>query len=621
MVASFFAMVLSWRPYAWRKLTAGIDPSWQAGLAAAFEHHLQWGPSLVFTFGPYGFVDNILPFYRATALLAVVYAVVVTWGLAVLVVSGLRPSWGLLAAGVAAWAVIAIADSKTGYSDLASVTTLGLALAAVNAESDVRRWLWLALLGAVAGFQLLAKVNDGALGAGMVVVAVALGPRPRPKATLAAGVPMVGVAVVGWVAAGQSLSNVLSYARGSVSVATGYSSAMQLATGRGAEDVFAVVVLVLLGVLFVVAQRHASSRGQLATFLLVTAWAWATLKEGFVRHDTHDLTFFGLMLAGLALARAAGRYAPVQAGALAVAAVLACVAAGGAPEQLHSPGASTAAFVDDLAAVVGGRGFARAQAAVRAGFLATGDALSPAALAQLKGQSVAIEPTEAAIAYAYPALDWDPEPVLQGYSAYTAYLDRLDANFLASTHAPGRVLYQAMDTIDGRDPWWDPPATLESMYCHYVELATAGRFQVLGRGGGRLGRCGRPQLLARVKTRFGGVVAVPRDPGRMVTATFAVSAPLSGNAEAVLLKPPLTYVTVWSGPSVPSRYRFIPGTAGDVHVMSVPSALGYAAPFTPPPIKKLEVSGGGWSTGRGVVTITFYAVPLQFPMSPARRPT
>src|SRR5580658_5034576 len=79
MVASFFAMVLSWRPYAWRKLTAGIDPSWQAGLAAAFEHHLQWGPSLVFTFGPYGFVDNILPFYRATALLAVVYAVVVTW--------------------------------------------------------------------------------------------------------------------------------------------------------------------------------------------------------------------------------------------------------------------------------------------------------------------------------------------------------------------------------------------------------------------------------------------------------------------------------------------------------------------------------------------------------------
>jgi hypothetical protein len=45
--------------------------------------------------------------------------------------------------------------------------------------------------------------------------------------------------------------------------------------------------------------------------------------------------------------------------------------------------------------------------------------------------------------------------------------------------------------------------------------------------------------------------------------------------------------------------------------MSVPSALGYAAPFTPPPIKKLEVSGGGWSTGRGVVTITFYAVALQ----------
>ena len=64
------------------------------------------GPQAVFTFGPYGFVENVLPFSHLTAGLGLLYALAITWGLAALIVSALRKPWGLLPAGVVAWAAL-----------------------------------------------------------------------------------------------------------------------------------------------------------------------------------------------------------------------------------------------------------------------------------------------------------------------------------------------------------------------------------------------------------------------------------------------------------------------------------------------------------------------------------
>ena len=60
--------------------------------------------------------------------------------------------------------------------------------------------------------------------------------------------------------------------------------------------------------------------------------------------------------------------------------------------------------------------------------------------------------SEDSLSIAYPELHWDPVPVLQSYSAYTTYLDNLDASFLSSARAPQRLLYQPA-TIDLRDPF------------------------------------------------------------------------------------------------------------------------------------------------------------------------
>lgn len=655
--------MLSWRPEAWRKVTGVLDPSWQAGLAEGFVRHLQWGPSLMFTFGPYGLVDNILPFHRLTASLAVVYAVGVSWALATVLVATLRPAWGVLGAGVVAWAVLAVANSKTGYADLGGALSLALALAALGSarrgpalRTAPAAWLLLGALGGFTGLQLLTKFNDGLLGVGLTVVLVALAGLPRPKAAAAAFVPMFVVALAAWAGAGQSLGNLWSYLRGSMSIVLGYGSAMALGTGRRVEDYFGAAAIALVVVVFAVSmgaqrwvpgrrsrpedggargggesslQAPLSSGQKLAAGLMIAGFAWAALKEGFVRHDTHDLTFFGLMTVAIALAQLKRAHLPLQLGALAAVLAFDFVAADGVPGQLHSPGASTAAFAKDVGAVFGLGGFANAEAALRAQLQLGGSVLPPQILGVLYGRTVAFEPLDSALAYLYPQLRWDPEPVLQGYTAYTDYLDRLNAAFLTSRRAPQRIVYQPWATIDGRDPWLDPPATLESMYCHYAQIAAFGlgasQAQVLGRVPAPGGRCGRPSLLGRVSAHFGTKIEVPAAPGRMVVAIFSLDAPRSAQAAAIALKPPAIYITTWAGSAGTlglrtsggvvvagaTRYRFVPGTASSPHVLSTPAALGYSAPFTPPPVTALKLSGGGWGNGHGRVVVAFYALSMR----------
>jgi hypothetical protein len=319
------------------------------------------------------------------------------------------------------------------------------------------------------------------------------------------------------------------------------------------------------------------------------------------------LTFFGLALVAICLPRLKRAFVPLQVGALCAGILIWCLAAGGVPSQLYSPPRSALAVFDDVRGLVQPSRFAQAQAVAREQFLSTGDSLSAPVLALLEGHTVAVEPTEDAINWVYPQLRWDPEPVLQGFSAYTPYLDKLNAAFLASSRAPQRILYQPWQVIDGRYEFLDPPATLESMYCHYAQLAVAGPEQVLERV---KDRCGRAKMIGHAEAHFGQVITVPQVPGKMVVASFSLSSPLAAKIEGALLKPPQVAITIWADGPAPATYRYIPGTSQDENVLSVPSALGYAAPFSPPTVHRLSFSGGGWATGQGDVKVTFYAVNL-----------
>ena len=609
-LVSALATLFGWKTSAWPRVSAGVD-SWEAALSLGFTHHLQWGPQAVFTFGPFGFVENLLPFSRLTAGLGFVYVLVITWGLAALIVSALRPQWGLVLAGIVAWAALGIGANLLEAPELALVTALGLALTSFRATSTAGRLALLGVLGALAGFQLLVEINVGLVTTALLVLALAGDPRDRGRAVLAGLLPFVLVPTVALASAGQSLGNVASYVRGSLSVAFGYEPAMSLSTGRHVEDWYALVDVALLAAIFLLVLRGRPWLEKAAIFLMLFGWTWEAVKEGFVRHDTHDLTFFALLLLALCLARLP-RSKPllaVQAGAIAVAAVLACLANGHPPPSLRSPVEDTTALAQEVADLTLPGHWADVEQTARNQILATGDDLPTPVVVALRGHTLAAETLEDAITFAYPGLRWDPEPVLQSYSAYTSYLDQLDARFLSSSRAPERVLYQPV-TINDRDQWWEPPATLEAMYCHYREIGPVGRWLLLARVPGP-GRCGPSTVIGQSTTHFGEPVKVPAaPPGKMVVATFSISSPALARAEAAALKGPEVNVTAWYAGAVAQKYRFIPGTALDAHVLAVPTSLRYPPAFTPPGMRELEFTGGGWSAGEGSVHVTFYAVSL-----------
>ena len=571
----------------------------------------------MFTFGPYGFVENLLPFSRLTAGLGFVYVLAITWGLAALIVAALRPQWGLLLAGVVAWAALGIGANLLEAPQLALATALGLALASFRSTSTTARFALLGGLGALAGFQLLVEINVGLVTTALLALAVVGTPGRRGQAALAGVVPFVLVPTIALVSAGQSLGNLASYVRGSLSVALGYGPAMSLSTGRHAEDWYALVDVALLAAIFVLVLRGRPWLEKAAISLMLAGWLWEALKEGFVRHDTHDLTFFALVLLALCLARLP-RSLPlvgVQAGAIALAALLACLANGHPPPSLRSPVEDTTALAREVGDLALPGHWADVEEAARAEMRNTGDTLPGPVVTALAGHTFAAETLEDGITFAYPGLRWDPEPVLQSYSAYTSYLDELDARFLASPQAPQRILYEPV-TINDRDPWWDPPATLEAMYCHYREIGPVGRWLLLARAPGT-GRCGAATVIGSATAPFGQIIKVPAAaPGQMVLATFTLSSPLSARAESVALKGPEVSLTAHFGGnygegSAPAeKYRFITGTAPDMHVLSVPGSLGFPPAFTPPAMRSFDFSGGGWAPGQGSVHVVFYAVSL-----------
>ena len=144
--------------------------------------------------------------------------------------------------------------------------------------------------------------------------------------------------------------------------------------------------------------------------------------------------------------------------------------------------------------------------------------LDPKTRAELSGHTVAIEPWEIGVAWAY-RLNWAPLPVFQNYQAYTSKLDRLNAVAVERPGGPERILRENQllvdpefptPDLDNRFPGWDPPEQARAVLCHFVPLHTTDRWQVLGR---TANRCSPPQFIRSTAAGPGTTVRVP-EPGR-----------------------------------------------------------------------------------------------------------
>ena len=329
--------------------------------------------------------------------------------------------------------------------------------------------------------------------------------------------------------------------------------------------------------------------------MVTTIIGWTLFKEGFVRHDLHDLIFFAAAPVVLVA------FAPKRRPWILVPGVLVLigmffVAASGTSSLVPRPGESIGNFFDQATVLASPRRSATVVDQSRQSLRET-YALPSAMVAMMQGQTVDVSPWEQNVAWAYPKIRFDPLPVIQDYSAYTPSLDQLDTSYLASPNAPRFILVQPGLAIDGRDPAFEPPATQVAIECRYRQVAGDPSWQLLERVAER---CGPLQPISSVTTGFRRWVAVPTaHAGYAIVARFHLSLGLSYQLEALLFKP--ENVDVQYNGTHKNSWRFVASTAPDSHLLQAASTLGYSSGFTPVRLTSLRFTiGGGDPTTTGV---------------------
>jgi hypothetical protein len=232
-----------------------------------------------------------------------------------------------------------------------------------------------------------------------------------------------------------------------------------------------------------------------------------------------------------------------------------------------------------------------------------GYALHPDVVSALEGHTVHVEPYETAVVWAYD-LDWKPLPVFHGYQAYTAELDRLNADQLLASDAPSRVLLGKHEAIDLRVGGWESPAAVRALLCRYQALVQRDAWLVLGRAEDR---CGPERPLGERTARWGEAVHVPPpSPDGMVFVRLHGVGPRFGErVRSALHKGYERHVSLDGG----RRLRLVPGTAGNGLLLHAPSGVelpeGFRRAPGPTAMSVLREGDPG-----GTLRYEFFLVPV-----------
>lgn len=616
---ALLVMLASWRTGIGNPI-AGLDMSWGAGLYMAITDGLAFGPDVVFTYGPLGFLNVPVNWDTDLASIMFVWQALLHFALCLAVVWSLRRTIGAVAGTLAAFVAIAIFP----FIEIPFPIALALCFLALRIDRPGHAVWTLAIAGgAFAAALALVKLSIGP--PVVVMCALALLGARASRAQLGTFAATLVVAFVGlWLASGQALGDLVDYATNGEQIISGYSEAMSTADGSQLEGALRLLAAAAIASGFTVGAYFAGYRDQRARwFGTATAalMAFVLFKEGVVRMDAAHLSIFfsTMVLSWLVLPWQPTRSSRTL---LAAGAVALLIAAFPAAQHIR-PGS-----LDDDLNVVSSVDRAVEQtklfldpekrtawAALTKVFLRNTYKLDDRTLAELEGHTVSVEPWEIAIAWAYD-LDWQPLPVFQGYQANTQALDELNADAVASDSGPERILRAETPVtyggepalaIDGRFPAWDPPAQALAELCHFEPLYTRGAYQVLGRVPDR---CSEPVEVGSVEAGDGEAVEVPAPgPGQVVFArVHGVAVSGLEKIRTTLYRSRFRYATVDDGTS----YRLVPDTAiNGLMLRGDPEVTGTGTFAQAPQTETIAITGAGDDLRYDFYAMDVETTPLQ----------
>ncbi len=467
---------------------SGLDPSWMTVQGHAFNQRWQFGTDLVLTYGPYGFLATNLfdpGNYSVTMAFWLVLAVAIAAGATCLLPAG---RWAERSAIV----VLVFVGLRAGLINdpVFFLMPLLAVFLYFHPNRSVARSLVLPLI-ALTALSALIKFSFALLGLPLVVL-IELNRISRRRFVPAYLLFAIACAVVFFWLAGQRLAHLPSYIATSLTVAAGYSEAMQLP-----GDAFEITHFLGLAACVLMLGAYAEwQHGEWRTgewegvtlLLAFVLYIFIAFKAGFVRHDLHSLIAWGSLCSGSAVY--ASRYCRIVPGTVRrIAMLMLCGYVAAVALSIHHAKTEQtfATFVD----VNFGRGLLERASSARDVLLdgrraalteqrekALAAIRAEHPLPQIQG-TVDIYPWDAAVPLAH-GLDYVPRPVYQSYVVYNGALMALNRARVGGERAASTLIFD-METIDNRFPSLDEGQLWPDVIAHYDPGGMAGRYLLLKR--------------------------------------------------------------------------------------------------------------------------------------------
>lgn len=500
---------------------AGLDASWALGLNVARANDFQFGQDLIFSYGPWGYLDHPAPLGDGLFGIALLYSVLAVAGLFVTSYVALRRRWDQspVAAAACAAAITAILGATVEASALALAACAAAALIhAVTLAEGARRVGTITLLpvaiAVVAGLLVQVKVSVG-VAAAVIAFLTALGDlsiRRLVVDTVATGAAFIASFLLFWSLAGQQFQWLPEWVRGSMEIVRGYPEAMAFERADGLLGYLVGLVLAI----FVVVQcvrlaRRVGVRRAAVPTLLAAALGVFAFKAAFTRHDDHELTFFALVTAILLSLAPLARHR--WSGVVALVGALVMVMPGATWLDVRQARdewrvAMQIALVEPSAEVYYDRGKEQGRATYQ---------LPEEFVTAIADHPVSVDPYDVALAIDYD-MTWHPLPVFQAYSAYTPYLDRLNARAARSAPADQLMLRIPTASIDARNPRWETPEYTLTLACEYTQQLSDGLWSLMRHDEPRCS--GREEVGRQHVTANESATVPPARPDELVLAQF-----------------------------------------------------------------------------------------------------
>jgi hypothetical protein len=556
--------------------TTSLDESWKAGLYMAVQHGKNFGSEIVFTYGPLGFLSWPALWVASLGILAFFFLTAIFIGFSVALVGALERSTNLVGAAVVAFLFLA---TLPDLEQVPLMLAMGFCFFALR--TDPPDW-GIGLLavggGTISAVECLVKLSVGPEIFFVCLLGMVGGRAGRKHWALFLACSIGGLILL-WLLLGQPLGSLGDYVTNGIQVVSGYNEAMSLGGAPG----WGVPALIIGAVGLVGMTAIAPFKDRRARWFAVASVAVAaftTYKYGIVRFETGHLAlalsaFLGIWLQ---LPWQKTRAIPF----LAATAVIGIVFTHAYPTAARFDVISNLNSLRNSAELVVRSGERRLKTEEGRAAMQAAYNVDPTILTAMQGKTVAIEPWEIGIAWAYE-LDWWPLPVIQNYTAYTTKLDRLNAEALRNAEGPEVILR-------ANPGWsaWEPPEQAVSAVCNFASAHLVSPWQLLDRVPNR---CGRPEPISTLKGEGGQNIPVPRAGRDQMVILKIAGAEIEGleRLRLLLWKPPIRSVAVNGGPVVG---RLAPGTTGDGMIVSRDPSLDGPTGFEElPQLSHIRIEG------------------------------